>query len=536
MRLLHSQHYKYDWMHKKHSSINSGCCLLQPMVGWPLYYDNNIATFDKRNHNNRKFTSNRIYYEDETNICMSQKEQERIKSEITSHSGGGTDEYELLLNELDEQVKLMNALMDKEEENSEGEDSLQLIIKEMQNVAVLQWNLGMLEEAKSLQEDILRRQILYYNADNTANNPQTNVGGLPQHLDIATTLHIIGSIQSRLKETEDAKKWFDASLTMKRILLCDELGYEHHYELGKTYNGLAIVGLQTLDDEEGDVNSVSIMDIIKLFELAENHFVYHGERTGGEIKCNKDNDDNLSNSNAELEDGYVGDSMADHPHVASINENIAMLYRKHGDFSMALQKYKEALRIRMLWTPTQQIESLGDSTIVNLKMDIGDCFKALQKYEDGLEEYEDALRLHLLVIRPLRKKQLEEQQNEHDKNPLVSPLESILRHNIGQMHANLERYDQAMEEYQTSLKIKKEIEIMSPEVALTLNAIGALKGSMSQYDSALAYFNEALYVLTTYSSMFGKDTEIDERIAQTKKNISLIEKQPSSSFKGGFIQ
>ena len=224
---------------------------------------------------------------------MSKKEQERIKSEITSHSGGGTDEYELLLNELDEQVQLMNALMDKDEENIEGEDSLQLIIKEMQNVAVLQWNLGMLEEAKSLQEDILRRQILYYNADNTANNPQTNVGGLPQHLDIAITLHIIGSIQSRLKETEDAKKWFDASLTMKRILLCDELGYEHHYELGKTYNGLAIVGLQTLDDDEGDVNSVSIMDIIKLFELAENHFVYHGERTGGEIKCNKDNDDNL---------------------------------------------------------------------------------------------------------------------------------------------------------------------------------------------------------------------------------------------------
>ncbi len=465
----------------------------------------------------KSFTTSNIYDMDETNKSISQKENERIKIELSNHTGSD-EEYQKLINESKIEEDKLSSMLQNENENSYNNDDEEkeiIIIKQMQKVAMLHWNIGNLDQVFSYQKDILHRQIQFYSKDHQQQQQHNDDddNGIPQHMDIASTLHFFGSIQSRLHELDDAKKWFDASLKMKQYLLCNVLGYEHHYELGKTYNGLAIVGLQSSYED-----SNSVLEVIRLFELAEMNYIHHGER--------EDDDDQIMDDPPDMEDGYLGDSMADHPNVASINENMAMLYRKHGDFPMALQKYKEALRKRILWIPTDQLESVGDPNVVNLKMDIGDCFKAIEQHQQALDEYEEALRLHLLVIRRMRRNQ----RHENDSESLISPMEGILRHNIGNMHAQLGRHQVAMEEYQSSLKIKREIDKYSPEIALTLNAIGALKATLGQYDTALAYFNEALYVLRTHSSMFRMGGEDDEHIAQTKKNIELVEKQMGGNF------
>lgn len=502
-----------------------------------------------------RMLSSKIYDGEETNKTISEKEQERIKVELASHTG--TDEvHQAMLNEIQGCIDRMNSIVPHLGDiyDIEGlspsylHESKKIItshsqfvpqcLDEMKKIAMLEWQLGKLDDALILQKTILHIQMDYYSKKETIEPTAESIkgedkanaqveGGLPENMHVAQSLHAIGSIQSRLNETEDAKKWFDASLLMKQRILCDELGYEHHYQLGKTYNGLAINALKMLEDEDGGISNDSIVNLIRMFESALNHFVYHGEKKGDNNDAvNDERESQLGCTN--LEDGYTGNSMADHPHVAVINENMAMLYRQHGDFSMALQKYKESLRIELGWITTEELESQGSSRVVDLLMDVGDCCKALDKFEQGLEAYEEALRLHLLVIRRMRKEAIDNNQNYTHNH--VSPMEGILRHNIGHMHAQMGRQKLAMEEYQTSLKIKKAIGESNPEVALTLNAIGALKASLSEYESALAYFNEALYIYQMQSLPFGLDGDADENIVQTKKNIELVGKQIGRNF------
>ena len=108
---------------------------------------------------------------------------------------------------------------------------------------------------------------------------------------------------------------------------------------------------------------------------------------------------------------------------------------------------------------------------------------------------------------------------------LNSPVEAVLRHNIGLMHANLGRHKIAMEEYQSSLKIKRRLDETSPDIALTLNGIGALQATRGDHKSALSYFREALYIYELQSPNFFGLGEEDEDIIQTKNNIEIVERE-----------
>ena len=100
---------------------------------------------------------------------------------------------------------------------------------------------------------------------------------------------------------------------------------------------------------------------------------------------------------------------------------------------------------------------------------------------------------------------------------------------MGLVNAELGRKDEAMEEYKTSIAIKKALLGESHvEVAHTLNALGALLGSKEEPDTALAYFREALYIYKTNStSVFGDDG--DENIMNTQRNIALVENRRKKS-------
>mmetsp|Transcript_15834 Transcript_15834/g.23169 ORF Transcript_15834/g.23169 Transcript_15834/m.23169 type:complete len:150 (+) Transcript_15834:1-450(+) len=127
-------------------------------------------------------------------------------------------------------------------------------------------------------------------------------------------------------------------------------------------------------------------------------------------------------------------------------------------------------------------------------------------------------------------------QSDHENKSLVqvkerdrTTMEAILRRNIGMMHAQDGRYQEAMAEYQTALEIKKMFDETHREVAITLNAIGALLATKGESAPALAHFREALSIFRMNSVSgftMGDDNvnmDMDEDVAQTKRNIELVE-------------
>lgn len=419
----------------------------------------------------------------EESIPAAEKEQEITMAEFLAETGSDRT-YNTMLQKL----TTANARLQHQIDNGAGEED---IIESMQNVASVQWDLGTLNEAQSLQESILSKLMaLHSNNAVSGNEP-------PKHMDIAITMHTIGSIQSRLVNPREAEKWFNAAFHMKKELLSN---YSFHYEIGKTLNGLALVKMQ-LDHEE-EIES-DPMQFVQLLGEAVDHYVYHGER--------KDE--------TEVEEEV--DDMADHPHVASINENMAMIYRKYGDLNMALQKYENALRIHKHWISDFDMNLNGNENIMNLNMHCGDCFQGLEKFDKALERYEEALRQHHLVVRREAAQVEDVPVQESRKLEAMTPIAGILIHNMGLMHSQQGRHTEAMIEFQAALDIKKSFGEHHPEVANTLNAIGAMKASQGQADSALAHFKEALEIFRMNSNV--TDENQDEDIHQTQMNIKLVE-------------
>ena len=420
----------------------------------------------------------------EESFPAAEKEKEIKKAELLAETGSDRV-YNAILHEL------ANADARLHELQNDHVSTEQDIIHAMQDVATIQWKIGMLDEAQILQEEILSKLVALHSDATSGNEPS-------KHLDIAMTMHTIGSIQSRLDNPREANKWFTASLEMKKELLSD---YSFHYEIGKTLNGLALVKMQLDQEEEIDTDP---LELVRLLDEAENHYMHHGERHGDDQGEEEEQD------------------MADHPHVASINENIAMTYRKYGDLNMALQKYENALRIHKHWLSDEDINMNGNESIMNLNIHCGDCLQGLESYEEALKRYEEALRLHLLIVRREAAQEEETLAEGSRKLEAITPIAGILKHNIGMMHSRGGRYTEAMIEFQAAMDIKSSFGEHHPEVANTLNAIGAMQASKGEGDSALAHFKQALEIFRMNSSVIG-DEDHDEDIHQTKHNIKIVQ-------------
>ena len=420
----------------------------------------------------------------EESFPAAEKEKEIKKAELLAETGSDRV-YNAILHEL------ANADARLHELQNDHVSTEQDIIHAMQDVATIQWKIGMLDEAQILQEEILSKLVALHSDATSGNEPS-------KHLDIAMTMHTIGSIQSRLDNPREANKWFGAALEMKKELLSD---YSFHYEIGKTLNGLALVKMQLDQEEEIDTDP---LELVRLLDEAENHYMHHGERHGDDQGEEEEQD------------------MADHPHVASINENIAMTYRKYGDLNMALQKYENALRIHKHWLSDEDINMNGNESIMNLNIHCGDCLQGLESYEEALKRYEEALRLHLLIVRREAAQEEETLAEGSRKLEAITPIAGILKHNIGMMHSRGGRYTEAMIEFQAAMDIKSSFGEHHPEVANTLNAIGAMQASKGEGDSALAHFKQALEIFRMNSSVIG-DEDHDEDIHQTKHNIKIVQ-------------
>ena len=147
----------------------------------------------------------------------------------------------------------------------------------------------------------------------------------------------------------------------------------------------------------------------------------------------------------------------------------------------------------------------------------------MARWDEAAEMYEGALREHLA-----KRRAGDDDDDDDDDDEEGTALESVIRHNLGLIHAEGGRTELALEEYGRSRDIKVALAGEShPEVAVTLNAMGALHGTMGEKDRALAHFRQALHIFRMHSAELGDD---DPSVVSTIRNIRLIER---SSLMGG---
>lgn len=497
---------------------------------------------------------------------ISQEEQEMVKAQLYGLTGSDAA-HTRLQNQLSERLTRLAQLQDGSGTDTDTDTDTD-VTNAMRDVAETQSKLGMLDDAQNLQEQILSRLV--------ALHAPTPTSPPPDHTEVARTMHAIGSLQTRLEQYAGSQRWLEAALEMERRL--HGVGYRR--PIGRTLNALALLHVRFASAEGRDrFDDGAVAVTLELMAEAEAHFRYHGTDGPAHVMGPVDDDDDGSwdaSDGGGVGGGAHGETdgagrAADHPDLASICENMAMLYRTQRNYPRALEKYEEALQIKeRLAAAIQGGDAIASaatsedrSKIVSLNMDIGDCVGGsqggLKRYKDALERYQRALDVHAALVRSERTTSLAHEPqsdgaagerptapttdvvptNTQFPGEVGTSVEGVLRHNIGTMHARLNSHDSALEEYETALAIKKSLVGEDhPEVAVTLNAIGALMaGDESGGRKALAYFREALRIFRIHSSSSsvgggdgdavwaaGDGDEADEHAAKTLTNIQLLEK------------
>ena len=136
----------------------------------------------------------------------------------------------------------------------------------------------------------------------------------------------------------------------------------------------------------------------------------------------------------------------------------------------------------------------------------------------ALEESDEALLMYQDLLMERTSIDSSEQQKSHDN---IS-IRGVLLHNIASIHVVHGDYGLALEEFQEALQMKRIAGgEHNPEVAKTLNSLGALYGGV--FDDkmrAMEYFKQALLIARIHAN----DNECDDTdIKSALQNISRME-------------
>lgn len=146
--------------------------------------------------------------------------------------------------------------------------------------------------------------------------------------------------------------------------------------------------------------------------------------------------------------------------------NIGEVYRNSGNTQMALEKYEEALLIADKFRDLK----LRGAVLNN----IGEAYRTSGKLEIALEKYKEAI-------------QICEKENDLE-------WKGISFNNVGMVYHQLEKYSEAMEWFEKALEIAERLDD-SPKKTDRLNNIGMVYLTWGKYDEALNAFHRLVEII-----------------------------------------
>jgi len=171
--------------------------------------------------------------------------------------------------------------------------------------------------------------------------------------------------------------------------------------------------------------------------------------------------------------------------------DMGLIYKKQGNYSEALKRYEEALRVD---------EQLGDvkrkATVLH---SIGSIYHDQGKYPEALELYEEALNVAVQI------------ENLKQKANFLN--------SIGFVYYTQGNYPEALKRYEKTLGIAEQLGDLSGK-AIYLNNIGSIYLLQGNYPEALKRFEEALRIDDQLGNLSGKAIGLNNiaQIFETQEN------------------
>ncbi|MCL2291366.1 MAG: tetratricopeptide repeat protein [Bacteroidetes bacterium] len=217
------------------------------------------------------------------------------------------------------------------------------------------------------------------------------------------------------------------------------------------------------------------------------------------------------------------------PDVAFTLNDLANLQRDNKEFSVALQNFEEALRMRKelaVENPKVYLKYVASTlhNLGNLHNNLNDHPEAFRHYEESLKIREElakedpkahlsniAATLNNLAVLHVDRNELEAGMKKHQEaleirralaaeNPKAYlPAVAASLNNLAILHRKKGEFHEALMKYEEALKIRKELAVENPkayilEVSQTLNNLAILHYSNKEYPAALQAFEESLEI------------------------------------------
>lgn len=435
------------------------------------------------------------------------------------------------------QMLQLQRVMESHSKYSEAEDPLQYA-KSCSNVGEWNYRMGRMEQCQEILLDglqvLMERDVLFDENET--------------RLVKAQIMHSLGAVMARCGEYDEAFRWYEESLKLKRDLLNESSKFqtcsanEYHYEMGKTLNGLA--ALEVMSRGEG----VDWEKAMTLFRDAERNYLHRYQQFAPKERnlSGPYNDESFSAP----EWNHIPEAMVRQmtPHlvqlVINVRSNMGELLKQQGRHGEAVEMFRMALDlaqmdvVRMAHsrnedtlhnnTDEKKSESFDDldslsieltpeerrNAVVDLLIKVADSHIAYENYDEAAASYEQALASHVAF-----RKLTGDESNEFTETlsnqlntrlpaaasttvdiPLdivnATTIEAAIRNNLAHALVRIDQEKLALAHYEISLQIKRHIAGDDHiEVAHTLMEMGALLGGpMKDLVTSLNCFKEALYI------------------------------------------
>lgn len=195
------------------------------------------------------------------------------------------------------------------------------------------------------------------------------------------------------------------------------------------------------------------------------------------------------------------------PDIASIHQNIGMVYNFQGNFAKAIEEHNYALSL--------QRKMMGDSTrhVGQSLMLLGITYNSMKKHDLALDYYREALGIYENIFK--------------DKK---SPDIANIYNNMGVAYENEKDNKQALHYYEMALNIRKELydDDEHQDIAYSYSNIAGVYDHMGEYAKAIAYYQKSIDVLKKSKGSKHQDVGLMyNNIAATYYNMDELGKSLS---------
>ena len=369
-----------------------------------------------------------------------------------------------------------------------------------------------------------------------------------EHLMIAQCMHSLGAIYARCGEYDEALRWYNESLKRKQQILLDvsekckdvelDRSLRLHFELGKTYNGLATLEAMM----GGEVHWEKAESLFREAEATYLHGYEYDVHTVDEPDNHAVTDRKLMDTNMLTKAAIQRMTSRHVMDLINVRSNMGELLRQRGQYENAVATLRSALEVAQILLECEE-EAVIDglypdeqrNVVVDLLLQIADVLMSANSFDEAATNYEQALSAHILFRNQENDNYLRSDQKSFLPSPPTTPkldngnlstatrIEATIRTNLAHALAQMGKENLSAEQYKAALSIKRRIGgDFHMDVAHTLMDFGSLLGGpLNDFTKALICFKEALYIYRTNLEDINRASELDSQSKLRSEKTSM---------------